>query len=76
VPRPPAEWSEETAAAFELAMREYDMMHKRLTAETPEAAPFRPGRLQGRGATRTPWVAFCGAICTATRLEGLRERGP
>jgi hypothetical protein len=27
-PRPPNRWSEQTQAAFELAMREYDSMHE------------------------------------------------
>jgi hypothetical protein len=37
VPRPPSECYEETRVAFDLAMREYDSMHARLTAETPKA---------------------------------------
>jgi hypothetical protein len=38
LPRPERELSEAEQAAFELLMREVDSMHRRLKAETPEAA--------------------------------------
>jgi hypothetical protein len=38
--REPAEpWDDETKAAFERQVREYDTMHTRLTAETPNIKP-------------------------------------
>jgi hypothetical protein len=45
IPRPEREMGEAEQAAFELAMREYDMIHKRLTT-SPPSGPRRSRNAQ------------------------------